>query len=240
MIVGVLLAAGASSRMGRPKALVLSGGQSFLVRGVRALWTACDIVIVVLGADGQRVCSAAGAEFEDLVARGLAAPDLSGGPKRRNGELEVRFVFNKRWADGMLSSARVGLAQALRQKPSGILVLPVDHPEVKPATVQALGATLDHALVAFGGKQAKAFAYGLVPRHRGLRGHPVALSAALADAVRRDRGARDLADAIRRHARLVGYLDVSDQGITVNRNTPGGGAPQDGAAKRGGVRRRAR
>ena len=220
MIVGVLLAAGASKRMGSHKALVRSRGQSFLVRGVRSLWSVCDTVIVVLGADGARVCAAAGAEFEELVARGLAAPDLRGGPRQRSGELEVRFAFNKRWPDGMLSSARVGLAQALRHKPRGILVLPVDHPDVMPATVQALGAMLEQALTAFGGRQSKAFAYGLVPRHRGHRGHPVALSSALAEGIRRDRAASDLADAIRRHARLVGYMDVTDRGVTVNRNTP--------------------
>jgi len=226
VIVGVLLAAGASKRMGSHKALARLRGQSFLVRGVRALWSVCDSVIVVLGAEGKRVCAAAGAEFEELVARGLAAPDLSGGPAHRNGELEVRFVFNRRWPDGMLSSARVGLAQALRQKPRGILLLPVDHPEVKAATVQALGAMLEQALETFGGKRANGLAYGLVPRHRGLRGHPVALSSALADAIRRDRAARDLADAIRRHARLVGYLDVSDRGVTLNRNTPARDGPR--------------
>src|SRR5262249_28648717 len=134
VIVGVLLAAGASTRMGSPKALVRLGGQSFLVRGVRALWSVCDTVIVVLGADGQRVCRAVNEEFAALVEKGLAAPDLSGGPKQRSGELEVRFAFNKRWPDGMLSSARLGLAQALRHKPRGVLLLPVDHPEVKPAT----------------------------------------------------------------------------------------------------------
>jgi len=220
VIVGVLLAAGASTRMGSSKALVRMGGQSFLVRGVRALWSVCDTVIVVLGADGQRVCKAVNEEFAALVEKGLAAPDLSGGPKHRSGELEVRFAFNKRWPDGMLSSARMGLAEALKHKPHGVLLMPVDHPEVKPATVQALGAMLDQALLAFGGRRANGFAYGLVPRHKGHRGHPVALSAALADSIRRDRAARDLADGIRRSARLVGYMDVADRGVTVNRNTP--------------------
>jgi len=224
VIVGVLLAAGASTRMGSPKALVRLRGQSFLVRGVRALWSVCDTVIVVLGAEGPSVCAAANEEFAELVARGLAAPDLRGGPKRRSGELEVRFAFNARWPDGMLSSARVGLKEALKHEPHGVLLMPVDHPEVTPATVQALGAMLDQALASFGGRSANGFAYGLVPRHRGQRGHPVALSAALADAVRSDRAARDLSDGIRRNARLVGYLDVADKGVTLNRNTPLDGA----------------
>jgi CTP:molybdopterin cytidylyltransferase MocA len=220
MIAGVLLAAGASTRMGSPKALARLRGQSFLVRGVRALWSVCDTVIVVLGADGKRVCREVNEEFAELVAKGLAAPDLRGGPKHRSGELELRFAFNKAWAGGMLSSARVGLAQALKQKPSGVLLMPVDQPDVQPATVQALGAMLEQALSSFGGKSSNGFAYGLVPRHRGHRGHPVAMSSALANAVRRDRAARDLSDGIRRNARLVGYLDVSDKGVMTNQNTP--------------------
>ncbi len=220
MIVGVLLAAGASTRMGSPKALARSRGQSFLVRGVRALWSVCDTVVVVVGAHGERVCEEAGEEFETLVAKGMLAPDLKAGPRGRSGELEVRFAFNRRWEDGMYSSVRVGLASALKHRPRGILLQPVDHPEVRPATVQSLGATFEAALVAFGGRKAGTFGYALVPRYRGRRGHPVALSAALASVVSRDRTATDLSDAIRRHARLVGYLDVADRGVTVNRNTP--------------------
>lgn len=226
MIVGVLLAAGASTRMGSPKALARSRGQSFLVRGVRALWSVCDTVVVVLGADGERICDEVGQEFETLVGKGLLAPDLHAGARKRRGELEVRFAFNKKWEQGMLSSARVGLAAALKHRPRGVLVQPVDHPEVKGETVQALGAMLDEALGAFGGKRSSGFAYALVPRHRGRRGHPVAMSAALAALVARDRTATDLSDGIRRHARLIGYLDVADRGVTVNRNTPAKAAPK--------------
>ncbi len=231
MIIGVLLAAGASTRMGSPKALVKSRGQSFLVRGVRALWSVCDTVVVVLGADGERVCDEVGQEFETLVAKGMLAPDLKSGGRKRRGELEVRFAFNKKWEQGMLSSARVGLAAALQHRPRGVLVQPVDHPEVKPETVRALGGMLDEALGAFGGKQAGGFAYALVPRHRGRRGHPVAMSAALAALIARDRTARDLSDGIRRHARLVGYLDVADRGVVVNRNTPAKPASKKGRGR---------
>lgn len=220
MIVGVLLAGGASRRMGTSKALVRSKGQSFLVRGVRGLWSACDRVIVVLGADAARIQERASAEFGDLMERGVLAPDLRGGPRGRKGELEVHFAINGRWRKGMYSSVRVGLAAALGLRPRGVLLLPVDHPEVRPATVQALGSMLLEALGAFGGRAAGRFPYALIPRHRGFRGHPVALSSALAMAVAGDGSARDLGDAIRRSARLVGYLDVTDRGILVNRNAP--------------------
>ncbi len=219
MIVGVLLAAGASRRMGSPKALVRTRGQSFLVRGVRSLWTVCDKVVVVLGANGDRVHQQVATEFETLLTRGLLAPELLAGRRRHADELEVRFAFNRRWQEGMFSSARAGLATALRLRPKGLLLHPVDHPQVQPTTVAALGMMLEDALASFGGRRSSGFEYAVVPRHRGLRGHPVAMSAALAAAVSRDKTARDLADSIRRHARLVGYLDVKDRGIVVNRNS---------------------
>ena len=49
MIAGVILAAGASSRMGSPKALLDYRGETFVGRLVRILSPVCDPVIVVLG-----------------------------------------------------------------------------------------------------------------------------------------------------------------------------------------------
>ena len=226
MIVGVLLAAGASTRMGSPKALARSRGQSFLVRGVRALWSTCDVVVVVLGEQGDRVQRETSEEFSSLVERGLLAPDLSGSPGKRSGELEVRFVPNPRWKDGMYSSARAGLASALKAKPKGVMLLPVDHPEVADGTVQSLGAMLLEALGSFGGKTSAKFAYAVVPRHHGRRG------SALAAEIVRDKGAAHLSDAIRGHARLVGYLDVADAGVLVNHNSPKGRAAKPAPAAR--------
>lgn len=239
MIVGVLLAAGASTRMGSPKALARSRGQSFLVRGVRALWSTCDVVVVVLGAQGDRVQRAAGEEFNTLVERGLLAPDLSGSPGKRSGELEVRFVSNKRWKDGMYSSARTGILSALKGRPKGVMLLPVDHPEVTEGTVQSLGAMLLEALGSFSGKASTGFAYAVVPRHRGRRGHPVALSGALASAIARDGKAESLSEAIRTHARLVGYLDVTDRGVLVNHNAPAGRSAKPAPVRRARPGRRA-
>ena len=79
---GLLLAAGAGSRMGAPKALV----DDWLVRGVRTLRDGgCDGVTVVLGADA-----------------GLAGELLAG--------VEVDAVVADDWADGMGASLRAGLA----------------------------------------------------------------------------------------------------------------------------------
>ena len=220
MNVGVLLAAGASSRMGRPKALVRAHGQSFLAQGVRHLWAACDTVVAVLGAEARPIRTAAEAEFAALVESGALTSQLRARGGRRTRELELHFVEHRAWRQGMLSSARAGLAEAVALRARGVLVLPVDHPDVRPATVAQLAAMLEQALRAFGGRAAGTLAYALVPRHRGRRGHPLALSPALARAIVADRGAADLGDAVRRSARLVGYLDVADPGVLTNVTRP--------------------
>lgn len=221
MNVGVLLAAGASRRMGRTKSLIRTRGQSYLAHGVRHLWSACDAVVVVLGADARRVRAAAEEEFVALVGAGAVHADLQAARRHGAGGLEVRFAVNRAWRSGMLGSVRVGLRAALRLDPEALLVLPVDHPAVRPATVRALAAAMKAALISTrGGPRRPGLAYALIPRHRRRRGHPLALSPALARAVGADRGAADLSDAVRRNARLVGFLDCGDPGVVANRNRP--------------------
>jgi nicotine blue oxidoreductase len=219
--VGVLLAAGASRRMGVPKALVRWKGQSFLAHGVRALWTACDVVIAVLGSNAARVRSGAEQEFSRLVEAGVLTPDLHAATRHGARSLELRFETNRAWRSGMYSSARVGLAAAAKLRPESVLVLPVDHPQVRGETVAQLAALVAQALASLE-DGARTFGYALVPRHRGRRGHPVALSPALARAIAKDGAAHDLGDAVRRSARLVAFVDVKDGGVLVNRNTPAG------------------
>ena len=83
---GLLLAAGAGTRMGTPKALVRDDdGTSWLLRSVAVLRDGgCDAVTVVLGAEAERAARAAG-----------PGP----GPRGRR----------RRWAEGMGESLRAGL-----------------------------------------------------------------------------------------------------------------------------------
>lgn len=237
MIAGVLLAGGASRRMGSDKALLRSGGESYLVRGVRVLWTACDTVVVVLGAHAARVRTSAEQEFGQLVARGRLDPDLRAAHRHGAAGLEARFVENESWREGMLSSVRVGLRAALELQPAAVLVLPVDHPAVHASTVAGLTHVLLGAMAACRPRELKTFRYALIPRHRGRRGHPLALTPALAHDVASDRDAEDMSDAVRRSARLVGYLDVPDAGVAFNHNTPRMRRPASG--RRTTTRRRA-
>lgn len=223
MIAGVLLAAGASRRMGTDKALARSRGRSFTAHGLHHLWAVCDAVAIVLGSNAPRIRAGIEAEFERLVTGGKLRADLDRARRHGAKGLEARFVVHPAWRHGMLSSVRIGLRTALGFDPESILILPVDHPGVRERTIDALAGTMREALGALRGpRERNRFAYALVPRHGRRRGHPVVVSAALARAIVADRGASDLSDAVRRNARLVGFLDVKDAGILRNRNTPSG------------------
>ena len=52
-----------------------------------------------------------------------------------------------------------------------------------------------------------------------MRGHPIALSPTLTRAEVAERGSENLSEAVRRSARMVGYLDVHDGGVLLNRNS---------------------
>lgn len=123
---GLLLAAGAGSRMGRPKALVRDeAGEPWLVRGVRALREGgCDAVTVVLGARAEEAAPL----LADTGARWVLAPD---------------------WAEGMSASLRTGLAALAGGTDDAALVSLVDLPDVGPDVVRRVVALAgDPAVVA--------------------------------------------------------------------------------------------
>jgi molybdenum cofactor cytidylyltransferase len=116
MIPAIVLAAGRSSRMGRPKANLSLGGDTFLTRVVRTLAEAgVGEVVVVLGHEPER------------IARDFA----------RSG-LEARLVENPRYASGQLSSILVGLDAVDRPDVEAALVTLVDVPLVSASTVRAV------------------------------------------------------------------------------------------------------
>jgi len=222
MMVGVLLAAGASTRMGSPKPLLKTRGMSFIAQGVIRLWTVCDQVVVVLGSGAARVRRDTEAEFAGLVESGALQQSLALAHRHGADGLELHFVDNEGWKSGMYGSVRIGLHEAMAARPEAVLVAPVDHPSVHARTVIELASVMRAALAACKTpKERKSLAYALVPRHRRRRGHPVALSPALCATIAADAAAEDLSDAIRRNTRLLGYLDVTDVGVTRNVNRPG-------------------
>ena len=125
----ILLAAGASSRMGRPKPLLPFGGETFLDRLIANFTGFCNPIIVVLGYGA------------DTVRAGIA----------RAAQAEI--VINDRPERGMLSSLQCGLKHVPGEV-KAILFTPVDLPAIRPETIAALAE--EHAGVAiptFGGRK---------------------------------------------------------------------------------------
>jgi molybdenum cofactor cytidylyltransferase len=116
MIPAIVLAAGTSSRMGRPKATLPLGTETFLTRIVRTFRAAGveDIAIVV------------GHQAETIIADW---------PVR---ELAVRFVLNPEYPSGQLSSLLKGLDAVDAPGVSGTLMTLVDVPLVAASTVRAV------------------------------------------------------------------------------------------------------
>ncbi|MFE7570029.1 NTP transferase domain-containing protein [Streptomyces sp. NPDC057539] len=159
VIAGLLLAAGGGRRLGgRPKALLTHRGRPLVEHGARALREGgCGPVRVVLGAAAQEVRSRA------------ALPGST-------------LVDNPRWAEGMGSSLRAGLASLADTDAAAVVVLLVDQPGIGAAAVaRVVGAyrTPDSLVAA---------------SYDGTRGHPVLFGASrwaeIAADAEGDRGAR--------------------------------------------------
>lgn len=114
MISCILLAAGASTRFGSPKALVRLGSNSIIERVLAMLLSSkISEVIVVLGADAEKI-----------------APKI---PKNSG----IRIVVNENYLQGQTSSFKAGLRN-LDSNTEGILLLPVDMPFIKKETINLL------------------------------------------------------------------------------------------------------
>jgi molybdenum cofactor cytidylyltransferase len=114
MVPGIVLAAGGSTRMGRPKALLRAGDRTFIRRILDALAGGgiSDALVVVRPGDDEVI-----AEVEAAGARG---------------------VPNPRADEGQLSSLLAGLDAVDAPGVDAILVTLVDVPLVDPSTVRAL------------------------------------------------------------------------------------------------------
>ncbi|WP_263368331.1 nucleotidyltransferase family protein [Edaphobacter bradus] len=107
-IAAVIVAAGASSRLGEPKQLVRLGNETLLERTVRVARDAgCSPIIVVLGSDYLQILT--GCSLGDVVT-----------------------VINDQWQEGMGSSIRWGVhaCKNVAGKVDGAVILTCDQPAV--------------------------------------------------------------------------------------------------------------
>lgn len=113
-IAAILLAAGSSSRLGRPKQLVELDGETLIRRAANALIDAvCSPIVVVLGSEIE-----------------LSKQQLSG--------LNVRIAENADWPSGMSSSIREGMSHVILENVDGVLISVCDQPKVRSEHLQKL------------------------------------------------------------------------------------------------------
>lgn len=181
----IVLAAGASSRMGFHKAFLNWQGRPLLVHQVNELLaTRVRRIVVVLGSQAERVSA--------LLQHALDFErDARPGPVER-----VQIVVNPTWHEGKSSSIRVGAA-ALTAEATDLLLLTVDQP-IRAEVVEALMGAHERT-----GKDAT------LPSGGGRRGHPIALStrhlAGLASVSEEEQGVRALIRRIENEGGLALY-----------------------------------
>jgi molybdenum cofactor cytidylyltransferase len=112
-IAGIILSAGASRRMGTPKALLQLDGEGFLDRLIGLFREAAIPVIVVLGHQAEQIRTG--------IQRGS----------------DARLVVNPAPERGMLSSLQCGL-EAVFPEAEAVMFTPVDHPNLENSTLEKL------------------------------------------------------------------------------------------------------
>ena len=126
-VAAVVLAGGASLRLGTPKQLVRIGGETLVERTVRICREAgCDPVVVVLGAAADQVRSACSLD-------------------------DAMVVMNQHWQEGMARSIVEGVS-ALDVSVEGCVMITCDMPAVLPDHLRRLTVSVEMTASAYAGR----------------------------------------------------------------------------------------
>jgi len=197
-ICGIILAAGASTRMRRDKALlpwppVAEGApavNTFLGAMIDLLQAECDLVLVVAGQNADSLRPIVDAHNGFLV--------VNPNPER-----------------GQFSSIQAGLREVLNRGRDATFLVPVDRPPVSPGTVQSLRtAFLD----------AELDVWAVVPEvSRGnekLHGHPILIGREMIEQFLRAPATAVARDIEHAHQPRLLYVPVADERVIANIDTP--------------------
>jgi len=190
MIATIVLAAGESTRMGSPKALLPDrDGRPFVARIVRTCAEAgFDEVTIVTGTVHARIVAAVAADRPPIA---------------------VRFARNPDPSRGQLSSIWTGLDAAVRADTRAVLITLVDVPFVSSATVRAVADAYRRSGAAI-----------VRPAIDGRHGHPVVFDRTLFDALRRADPSAGAKSVLRANADAIVHVAVDDRGSFVDVDTP--------------------
>jgi molybdenum cofactor cytidylyltransferase len=185
----IVLAAGASSRMGQPKQLLPYEGETLLNRAIRVgLETQCRPLIVVLGSDAETL-------QEEI-----------------NTSADVRIVVNQAWAEGMSSSIRCGLRGlegATGDKIDAAIFMLCDQPLITSDIIRRL-------VDAYHSRQALLVVSEYEADGEKTRGVPALFSRALFPELMELRGAQGAKRVIERHAAAVTVIAVPEAAFDVD------------------------
>ena len=197
-ICGVILAAGASTRMGRDKAMLpwppVGEGEraenTFLGALIDTLQPHCDLVLVVVGRNAENLRA---------VVNGHNA----------------FVVTNLEPERGQFSSIQVGLQEVLNRGRDAAFLAPVDRPPALPGTVQVLR---EKFLLSGTGVWAVVPEFG---RDSGpVHGHPILIGREMMEEFLRAPDTAIARDIEHQHQQHIVYVPVDDARVAENIDTP--------------------
>ena len=192
MVPAIVLAAGRSTRMGRPKALlkVTADGPTFVERLTITLIAGGAAEVLVVGRPDDEALVA---EVDRLARAGA----------------RIRLIENAHADRGQLSSVVAGLDAADHPGVRGVLVTPVDAPLVRRETIEALLALFTARLAPV-----------VRATYRGQHGHPVIFSRAVFDDLRHADPSVGAKAVVRAHAGQALDADLDDPAIVQDVDEP--------------------
>ena len=143
--IGLLIAAGLSSRMGKPKALLLQDDLPFAIVILKKMILVCDNIIVVLGHSAEKI-------KRELQVFMNNSEELKS---------RVKFVTNEQYQKGMFSSLKCGLNEVKNSE--WLLYHFVDQPGLPKIFYQEFADQIDYEYD------------WIQPAYKKGKGHPILL-----------------------------------------------------------------
>ena len=150
---GLLIAAGLSSRMGKPKALLLQDDLPFAIVILNKMLLVCDRVVVVLGHNADKI-------KKDLQVFINKSDEL---------RLRIKFVTNEDFEKGMFSSLKYGLNVEINAE--WILYHFVDQPGLPEEFYQEFTEQMDNDYD------------WIQPSYNSKKGHPLLLQSSIFNSI---------------------------------------------------------